>query len=694
VQDLAAELNYFPPLSALAQFHSLIVRFGAVGAAYVPRDGHPHLVFAPLAKDGVYRERHNDGQIIGSNFLLCAAIIRSLLASGTNLPPDRDCKEIVLPALARGLLAGMAVYDRGYKAFEGDNGEKFLENFFKAAEPAICGQQLENIDRQQTIGSIAIPHHIWHRPGTDAFSRRPTWQILSDQLNWRKKFSARSEKAKKRKNALVSRINLGTAIALYGPDNVLNRHFMEGSPLPTAQQDLLYCPKLDNRLAASIVETLRTGQCVVSAEETADHVTLPTRQLPLMPEAEILKSTPHEYDASPIVVPVMRFGKLLSVERPDIETLRSIHNLIRNYVEQELTPGAQPTPVSVAVFGAPGAGKSFAVKQIAHSIDPASKVLEIVEYNVAQFRNIDDLNEAVLRLTSIRAQGKIPLAFFDEFDCEHDGAPLGWLKYFLAPMQDGIFYGARQTIRFGRAVLVFAGGTSKRFAHFDPTSGRRYRTGSGTGAEGRERRIDAFKAQKGPDFVSRLRGHLDIPPINSRIVRTKHIIRRAIVLRSLLEAQCRTRKTFNCEIAHINVHVLYALLTVDRYRHGTRSMEAILQMCRPMSGKIEVASLPSHAQLNMHVNADEFFIRIYRGRARQQSRFSEENAIPPSPPAPAAPPSGNAVDAAPQVPFDAGQSRDLSPPGADSSRQDDEEDNLPDSDGEEDNPPGSSEDVP
>ncbi len=32
---------------------------------------------------------------------------------------------------------------------------------------------------------------------------------------------------------------------------------------------------------------------------------------------------------------------------------------------------------------------------------------------------------------------RIPLVFWDEFDTSLDGRPLGWLRYFLAPMQDG-----------------------------------------------------------------------------------------------------------------------------------------------------------------------------------------------------------------------------------------------------------------
>jgi hypothetical protein len=65
--------------------------------------------------------------------------------------------------------------------------------------------------------------------------------------------------------------------------------------------------------------------------------------------------------------------------------------------------------------------------------------------------------------------------------------------------------------------------------------------------------------------------------------------------------------------------VIYALLTIDRYHHGVRSMEAILRMCAPIAPNEEhiyISSLPARAQLNMHVDADEFTIRVRRGRSR------------------------------------------------------------------------------
>ena len=60
----------------------------------------------------------------------------------------------------------------------------------------------------------------------------------------------------------------------------------------------------------------------------------------------------------------------------------------------------------------------------------------------------------------------IPLVFWDEFDTSLDQTPLGWLRYFLAPMQDGSFLEGQVTHPIGRAIFVFAGGTCNRMEEF------------------------------------------------------------------------------------------------------------------------------------------------------------------------------------------------------------------------------------
>jgi hypothetical protein len=76
-----------------------------------------------------------------------------------------------------------------------------------------------------------------------------------------------------------------------------------------------------------------------------------------------------------LFVPVAAFAKLEVVEREAIESLASIKNLLASYVRE---PQHHSKPVSIGVFGPPGTGKGFTVKQISKNIDPTNELIEIL----------------------------------------------------------------------------------------------------------------------------------------------------------------------------------------------------------------------------------------------------------------------------------------------------------------------------
>lgn len=84
-------------------------------------------------------------------------------------------------------------------------------------------------------------------------------------------------------------------------------------------------------------------------------------------------------------IPIAKFGKLKTVDRAEIEGYRSIKNLMREYV---YTINAV-RPLSIAVFGTPGSGKSFGVTEIASTIAP--DLIEKLNFNLSQFRSVSDL---------------------------------------------------------------------------------------------------------------------------------------------------------------------------------------------------------------------------------------------------------------------------------------------------------------
>ena len=293
-------------------------------------------------------------------------------------------------------------------------------------------------------------------------------------------------------------------------------------------------------------------------------------------------------------IPIARFGKLKTVDRTEIEAYRSIKNLISEYVSVK----SVPRPLSIAVFGTPGSGKSFGVTEVASSIAP--NLIEKLDFNLSQFQDLADLTNALHKVRDISLMGKIPLVFFDEFDSAFQGK-LGWLKYFLAPMQDGVFRVGDAVHPIGKAIFVFAGGTSSRYKQFcgeeieDQSEYKQF--------------LHEFKDAKGPDFISRLRGYVNILGPNQTDEKWDQlfIVRRAMLMRSLIERKNPDLIDDSGE-AQIDNGVLRALLKVPRYKHESRSMEAILEMSRLTNAvKWEQALLPSKEQLSLHVDEEQFY---------------------------------------------------------------------------------------
>ncbi len=278
------------------------------------------------------------------------------------------------------------------------------------------------------------------------------------------------------------------------------------------------------------------------------------------------------------------FGALATFASTEQSALEGALAVTRRYVEHAWPP----RPLCLAVFGPPGSGKSFAVEQI-HALlrDEQEKKkksdqlkLPITTLNLTQLDSRAALAEALARIAGEKDHKDIPFVFFDEFDAALDGAELGWLSWFLAPMQDGAFVHRGAQVKLNRAVYVFAGGTTSTFTAFThpPTA-----------------RVPLFKAAKGPDFVSRLRLTLDVAGPNAE----PRALRRAPILAHQLGQ------------AGVSLAVDFArsLLGVARYRHGSRSIGAVLDVSdlaeakASNGGALDFLHLPdSPAMLDLHVD--------------------------------------------------------------------------------------------
>ena len=282
-------------------------------------------------------------------------------------------------------------------------------------------------------------------------------------------------------------------------------------------------------------------------------------------------------------VPIERIGGWTSIDRTEIESMRSIRGIIREYLANpRLT-----RPLSIAVFGPPGSGKSFAIKQMAREWADGPTPIRVLEVNLSQIATLDDLAGALQQVRDSVVQGFIPLVFWDEFDARLGGQELGWLSQFLSPMQDGVFVHGGIARPIGRAIFIFAGGNHPTMASF------------------KDRAIE-LPGVKATDFLSRLRGYVDIlgpNPVGD--ADRAAVLRRALLLRTLL--QMKAPRLVQRTAIDIDPGVLRAFLDVPAYVHGARSMESVIDMST-LAGKLrfERSALPPQHQLSLHVDADAF----------------------------------------------------------------------------------------
>ena len=354
-----------------------------------------------------------------------------------------------------------------------------------------------------------------------------------------------------------------------------------------------------------------------------------------------------------ILFPVARFGEMEIVEPDEISMFRRIDSLMRKYIIDSETK----KPLRLAVFGAPGSGKSRGIMEVAHSVNTNIKEIEC---NLAQFKEPDELYEKLLEARNLSKYGQIPIIFLDEFDTKFNKESFGWCKHLLSVLQDGTFRLRGTLYDLGKAIIVCAGGVYQSFREFEWKS-----KDSENEQESRDAKI--------PDFISRLQGYVDVagpnpyfpyPLKDEKTIRTlkklngefvKHKvpvekrisifhgvdindwapgdqllpndikvfikedlkkldplykIRRAVLLRSVLKEKMPF--IYHSETKKINIgnKVLRALLDISEYKYGIRSMTAIIEMSVAVgrdSRRFTIAMLPPPEQLEMHVDAEEFY---------------------------------------------------------------------------------------
>lgn len=230
--------------------------------------------------------------------------------------------------------------------------------------------------------------------------------------------------------------------------------------------------------------------------------------------------------------------------------------------------------------------------------------MPLLEFNLSQFAGPDELIGAFHQVRDEALRGLTPFVFWDEFDSKE----YMWLQYLLAPMQDGAFREGQISHPIGKCVFVFAGGTSFTMENFGPTNSN-------------SEEFRKFKLLKGPDFVSRLSGYLNVLGPNRRQkydtrsgtwenennpFDTCFPIRRALLIRAVLGFS----KDAQMEIDR---GLLNALLEVGQYKHGARSLETILMLSKGQRKEgLKRSYLPPKEQIYLHLDYDEFLSLVNR----------------------------------------------------------------------------------
>jgi hypothetical protein len=292
--------------------------------------------------------------------------------------------------------------------------------------------------------------------------------------------------------------------------------------------------------------------------------------------------------------PRLSLGKVTVFDRNEIENIKNIRKQVDFYDRYE--DGKKP--LNIAVFGPPGAGKSFIVKAMANSMFEGRKTKPgFLTFNLSQFKDEAELSGAFHAIRDEVLRGRLPIVFWDEFDTND----YKWLKSLIAPMQDGEFQEGREVHPIGKSIFVFAGGVTYTMKHFTD-----------------KMEEEAYIVKKGPDFQSRINCSLNVfgpnrkPCPDSQTGKwlregdEKDIcfsIRRALFIRSML---CSDDKPLK-----IDRQLLRSLIEVKTFKSGSRGLERLLKNLAVHSDrKIERSDLPSKEIIQMNVDYDDFMEKL------------------------------------------------------------------------------------
>jgi hypothetical protein len=550
LDDLDRELAEGFSANDLTQCARLVVLFGHEGVAVYSRpQGNAlefnRLLFDPVREEGDWR-RHCPGRMVGRLSILAAALARHLLQ-----PEDAPLSL----TLGRALAALRAQHEAGF----GHNPDSPDRQIALAA--ALSGLRTVPLDAAEKVkatfdAACAVTQRILG-------AGHPQATALSEQVQTSLKISHTTEPL----------AQFATAYKPVEPGASYGFHSRLSEPTHSATRSNL----------------LRDAAGIEYEELVAKGI-------------EIVRRGPHQ---ALFGVPFVTFGRFCSADREEVERLHTLHKLLTDYRDQP----ERSSPLSLAVFGLPGTGKSFVLRELVGHVFPPPHRSECLCFNLAEFHSPDHLAQAFAQVRDTRRCGLLPVVFWDDFESQQ----LRWLAHFLVPMQDShLSTGGLDPLQ-NRAVFLFSSGASPSL-------------------EALQAQAEANRALKAPDFISRLHGCLNLKGPNpalsddsanpvaegsksdsSRREEPPHVLRRAILLRSCL----RLYFSHLGDQPAVAAEVMQAFLCVRRYWHHARSLAAIVASSDLASAtRFEVSALPPLEFLRLHVS-DDFHEHLRKARLVQ-----------------------------------------------------------------------------
>ena len=292
--------------------------------------------------------------------------------------------------------------------------------------------------------------------------------------------------------------------------------------------------------------------------------------------------------------PRLTLGDVTVFDRNEIENLKNIRKQVDFY--DRFDNGKKP--LNIAVFGPPGAGKSFIVKALANNMFEGKKTKPVFfTFNLSQFKDESELSGAFHSVRDEVLRGRLPIVFWDEFDSDD----YKWLKCMIAPMQDGEFQEGKEVHPIGKSIFVFAGGMTYTMSQFTD-----------------KMEDDKYIVKKGPDFQSRIQCALNVFGPNRKPWYDEQSkkwikdgdkkdicfsIRRALFIRSILGSDDKP--------LNIDKQLLRALIEVTNYKNGSRGLERLLRnLVIHKDRKIERSDLPSKEIIQMNVDYTDFMVKL------------------------------------------------------------------------------------